>query len=77
MVTELQFIAVAVFLIWGLVASLCGVLTNAPDAAQLVWHHRGSEPTDPTPADDPGTTPEQEPSIEPALLDGVRARRLP
>jgi hypothetical protein len=51
MVTELQFIAVAVFLIWGLVASLCGVLTAAPDAAQLVRHHRGSEPDDPTPAD--------------------------
>ena len=44
MVTELQFIAVAAFLIWGLVASLCGVLTAAPDAARLVWHHRGSEP---------------------------------
>ena len=26
MVTELQFIAVAVFLMWGLAASLCGLL---------------------------------------------------
>ena len=34
MVTELQFVAVAVFLIWGLVASLCGVLTADPDAAR-------------------------------------------
>ncbi|HTH89189.1 hypothetical protein [Mycobacterium sp.] len=30
MVTELQFIAVAVFLMWGLAASLCGLLK--PDA---------------------------------------------
>jgi hypothetical protein len=41
MVTELQFIAVAAFLIWGLVSSLCGVLTNAPDTARLVWHRHG------------------------------------
>jgi hypothetical protein len=26
MVTELQFVAVAVFLMWGLAASLCGLL---------------------------------------------------
>ena len=51
MVTELQFIAVAAFLIWGLVASLCGVLAAAPDAAQLVRHRRGGEPDDPTQAD--------------------------
>jgi hypothetical protein len=43
MVTELQFVAVAAFLIWGLVASLCGVLTAAPDTARLVW--RRHEPT--------------------------------
>ena len=48
MVTELQFVAVAVFLIWGLVASLCGVLTADPDAAQLVWRHRDSKPEAPT-----------------------------
>jgi hypothetical protein len=42
MVTELQFIAVAAFLIWGLVASLCGVLTAAPDATHLVWRRRGT-----------------------------------
>ncbi len=46
MVSELQFVAVAAFLIWGLVASLCGVLTAAPDAARLVWRHRGSKPGD-------------------------------
>ena len=35
MVTELQFVAVAAFLLWGLVASLCGVLTAAPDTLGL------------------------------------------
>ncbi len=53
MVTELQFIAVAAFLIWGLVASLCGVLTAAPDAARLVWHDRASEPDGQTVVDRP------------------------
>jgi len=48
MVTELQFIAVAAFLIWGLVSSLCGVLIAAPDTAQLVWRHRGVKPEAPT-----------------------------
>jgi len=48
MVTELQFVAVAVFLIWGLVASLCGVLTTDPDAARLVWRDRDSKPEAPT-----------------------------
>jgi hypothetical protein len=48
MVTELQFIAVAAFLIWGLVASLCGVLTAAPDTARLVWRHRGVKPEVPS-----------------------------
>jgi hypothetical protein len=52
MVSELQFIAVAAFLIWGLVASLCGVLAAAPDTARLVWRHRGSKPEPPTPAND-------------------------
>ena len=52
MVTELQFIAVAAFLIWGLVCSLCGVLTSAPDTAQLVWRDRGIKPEAPTPTTD-------------------------
>jgi hypothetical protein len=52
MVTELQFVAVAVFLMWGLVASLCGVLTAAPDAARLVWRRGDAKPDSPVPADD-------------------------
>lgn len=36
MVTELQFIAIAVFLIWGLVSSLCGLLKPDIDDVQLV-----------------------------------------
>ena len=52
MVTELQFIAVAAFLIWGLVASLCGVLTAAPDTARLVSRHRERKPEDPLTAND-------------------------
>jgi len=44
MVTELQFVAVAAFLFWGLVASLCGVLTAAPDTAELVRRDRGTKP---------------------------------
>jgi hypothetical protein len=47
MVTELQFVAVAAFLLWGLVASLCGVLTAAPDAAHLVKRDRGTKPEAP------------------------------
>jgi hypothetical protein len=31
MVSELQFLAVAVFLIWGLAASLCGLLNQDVD----------------------------------------------
>jgi hypothetical protein len=57
MVSELQFIAVAAFLIWGLVASLCGVLTAAPDTARLVRRHRGNKPEPPTPANDRHTSP--------------------
>jgi hypothetical protein len=53
MVTELQFVAVAAFLIWGLVASLCGVLTAAPDAVHLVKRDRGTE--------------QEGPSIDPSL----------
>ena len=55
MVTELQFVAVAVFLIWGLVASLCGVLTTDPDAARLVWRDRDSKPEAPTSEHDHAT----------------------
>jgi hypothetical protein len=49
MVTELQFVAVAAFLIWGLAASLCGVLTAAPDTVELVRRDRGIKPETPTP----------------------------
>jgi hypothetical protein len=64
MVTELQFVAVAAFLIWGLVASLCGVLTAAPDAARLVWHHRGVRPETPEVAPDHTSVASTEPSRE-------------
>ncbi|HYZ66438.1 MAG TPA: hypothetical protein VE666_01300 [Mycobacterium sp.] len=40
MVTELQFVAVAVFLIWGLAASLCGLLKS--DDTELVQRDRDS-----------------------------------
>jgi hypothetical protein len=36
MVTELQFIAVAVFLMWGLAASLCGLLKHDAEDTPLV-----------------------------------------
>ena len=52
MVTELQFVAVAAFLIWGLAASLCGVLAAAPDAARLVRRHGDVEPEAPLPEPD-------------------------
>ena len=42
MVTELQFIAVAAFLIWGLASSLCGLLKPDADDAELVQHGRES-----------------------------------
>jgi hypothetical protein len=42
MVTELQFVAVAVFLIWGLAASLCGLLKPDADDAKLVQRDRSS-----------------------------------
>ena len=41
MVTELQFIAVAVFLMWGLAASLGGLLKPQADDPELVQHDRG------------------------------------
>lgn len=62
MVTELQFVAVAAFLIWGLMASLCGVLTAAPDTARLVWHHRGGRPESPDVAPDQTAVTSAEPS---------------
>lgn len=42
MVTELQFVAVAVFLMWGLAASLSGLLKPEVDDTQLVQRERGS-----------------------------------
>jgi hypothetical protein len=42
MVTELQFVAVAVFLIWGLAASVCGLLRPDADDTQLVQGDRES-----------------------------------
>jgi hypothetical protein len=36
MVTELQFVAVAAFLIWGLASSLCGLLKPDADDAEPV-----------------------------------------
>jgi hypothetical protein len=41
MVTELQFVAIAAFLIWCLVSSLSGLLAPDPDAARLVWREHG------------------------------------
>ena len=41
MVPELQFVAVAAFLIWGLIASLCDVLAHGHDEAELVARKRG------------------------------------
>ena len=63
MVTELQFVAVAAFLIWGFVASLCGVLTAAPDAMKLVRRDRGVKPEAPTPT--PDTVQATSTSIDP------------
>ena len=41
MFTELQFVAIAAFLIWCLVSSLSGLLALDPDEARLVWReHR-------------------------------------
>ena len=42
MVTELQFVAIAAFLIWCLISSLCGLLNPEPDAARLVWRQHGA-----------------------------------
>lgn len=62
MVTELQFVAVAAFLLWGLLASLCGVLTGAPDTVELVRRDRGTKPETPTPT--PDTVHTTSPSID-------------
>jgi hypothetical protein len=43
MVTELQFVAVAAFLIWGLAASLCGLLKPDEDPSVDL---RNAESTD-------------------------------
>ena len=66
MVTELQFVAVAAFLMWGLVASLCGVLTAAPDTLDLFRRDRGIKPETPTPSTDivHATGPSIDPSLE-------------
>jgi hypothetical protein len=43
MVSELQFVAIAAFLTWGLVSSLCGLLKPDPDeASRLVWREHDS-----------------------------------
>jgi hypothetical protein len=44
MVTDLQYIAIVAFLVWGLAASLCGVFANDPDAARLIWRKRDAKP---------------------------------
>ena len=41
MVPELQVVAVAAFLIWGLISSLCDVLAHGEDEAKLVSRKRG------------------------------------
>jgi hypothetical protein len=40
MVTELQFVAIAAFLIWGLVSSLCDLLTHGQEDEDLVRRRR-------------------------------------
>jgi len=41
MVTNLQFVAIAIFLLWGLVSSLCDVFVHGQDDAHLVQRDRG------------------------------------
>jgi hypothetical protein len=57
MVTELQFVAVAVFLMWGLTASLCGLLKSdiddpgATDWLVATWREQDSAcPSDANPS---------------------------
>ncbi|HEX2283262.1 MAG TPA: hypothetical protein VHI10_00325 [Mycobacterium sp.] len=42
MVTTLQFIAIAAFLTWGLLSSLCDVLASGQDDEKLVRRGRGA-----------------------------------
>jgi hypothetical protein len=56
MVSELQFVAVAVFLMWGLAASLCGLLKHDVDDADATdwsvasWREQDAvRPSDATP----------------------------
>ena len=41
MANELQFVAIAAFLIWCLVCSLCGLFNSDVDEARLVWRELG------------------------------------
>jgi hypothetical protein len=43
MVTDLQYVAIVAFLIWGLASSLVGVLANGPDAARLISRRRDDD----------------------------------
>jgi hypothetical protein len=43
MVTELQFVAVAVFLMWGLAASLCGLLKPEDDPSVDLTHAESTD----------------------------------
>ena len=43
MVTDLQFIAVTVFLMWGLAASLCGLLKPDEDASVDLRHGKSTD----------------------------------
>jgi len=40
MATELQFVAIAGFLLWCLVSSVCGMLTTAEEPSRLIWRER-------------------------------------
>ena len=43
MVTELQFVAVAAFLIWGVASSLCGLIKPEVDNAELVQGRKSDD----------------------------------
>jgi hypothetical protein len=43
MLTELQFVAITAFLIWGLVSSVCGLLTPSAAEPVLVWREHGPD----------------------------------
>jgi hypothetical protein len=47
MVAELQFVAVAGFLIWGLASSLCQLFMPKVDEAALVRRGRETQPPEP------------------------------